>query len=117
MTQKELLRIDYEKRVKELKILIDFFRACKRHVEHARQKHPQFAKRVLWREDDLYNRNEALFQKRRIEDGYSLEAILMSEVHEFLVEMHNGNLERAKEEAADVMAVLYRAIAGDINNA
>lgn len=101
-------------RVKELKSMIKFFWGIIRHVRHARRKHPFFASRVLWRDGALFNHNEAKWQKEQIKRNYSLEAVLLSEVHEFLVEMHVGNYKRAFEEACDVVAVLYRALAGDI---
>lgn len=97
-----------------IKFYCGFFRGIIRHVRHARRKHPLFAKRVLWREDALFNHNEAKWQKKQIERNYSLEAVLLSEVHEFLVEMHVGNYKRAFEEALDVVAVLVRALIGDI---
>ena len=97
-----------------VKFYCGFFRGIIRHVRHARRKHPFFARRVLWRDDDLFNVNEAQWQKKVIKSNYSLEAVLLSEVHEFLIEMHKGNYKRAIEEALDIVAVLVRALSGDI---
>jgi hypothetical protein len=97
-----------------VKFYCGFFRGIIRHVRHARLKHPLFAKRVLWRDDALFNHNEAKWQKKQIERNHSLEAVLLSEVHEFLVEMHKKNYKRAFEEALDIVAVLVRALLGDI---
>jgi hypothetical protein len=97
-----------------VKFYCGFFRGIIRHVRHARRKHPFFASRVLWRDGDLFNVNEAKWQKERIRDNYSLEAVLLSEVHEFLVEMHKKDYKRAFEEALDIVAVLVRALLGDI---
>lgn len=97
-----------------VKFYCGFFRGIIRHVRHARKKHPLFASRVLWRKDDLHNVNEAQWQKKMIRTNYSLEAVLLSEVHEFLVEMHKKDYKRAFEEALDIVAVLVRALIGDI---
>ena len=95
--------------------MIDFFKTCEKHVIHARQKHPLFAKKVLTRSTELANEYLAGKHKKDIAlNGFALEDVLLSEVHEFLVEAHRGNIDRAKEEAADIVAVLYRAIAGEI---
>ena len=91
-----------------------FFRGIIRHVRHARQKHPHFAKKVLWCNDARFNVKDALWYKKQIEHNHSLEAVLLSEVHEFLVEMHVGNYKRAFKEALDIVAVLVRALIGDI---
>ena len=97
-----------------IKFYCSFFRGIVRHVRHARKKHPFFASRVLWRDSDLFNVNEAQWQKKIIKSNYSLEAVLLSEVHEFLIEMNKGNYKRALEEALDIVAVLVRALIGDI---
>lgn len=118
MTLKELFRIELEMKEKEDKKIDEFFNLCKKHLVHARTKHPQFAKRILTRSTELANEYLAGFHKKMItqDDFYALEDILMSELHEFLVEAHRGNRERAIEEACDIFAVLFRYIAGDMDN-
>jgi hypothetical protein len=92
-----------------------FFKKCSEHLDHAREKHPQFAEKVTVHTTELYNEYVAGIHKRRIErNGYALEDILESEVHEFLVEAQRGNKERALEEACDIVAVLMRYCFGDI---
>jgi hypothetical protein len=92
-----------------------FFKKCSEHLDHAREKHPFFAERVIVRDTELANEYLAGMHKRDIKrNGFALEDILESEIHEFLVEAHRGNLDRAAEEACDIVAVLMRFIFGDI---
>lgn len=113
------MTLDEFKQLKECnEMMYPFFERCKRHIEHARQKHKFFAERVLNNPErcDLLDvmSEMAQYYKRQITENPTLENVLLSEIYEFLAEAHNGNMERAKEEAADVVAVMYRFLAGDI---
>lgn len=97
-----------------------FFRKCSEHLDHAREKHPFFANGVL---DDCKQGNVldevvtlemAKYYKRKIAKSPVLEHVLLSEIYEFLAESHKGDMERALEEACDIVAVLMRFIFGDI---
>lgn len=93
---------------------VDFWGLCEEHLKHAREKHPEFVEQVSpWgAEDDWYD-ELALKRKQLSIEKPSVEHVLMSEVYEFLAEAKRGNMERAQEEAADVVAVLKRVVDGD----
>ena len=99
----------------------EFFNNCSRHIDHAREKHPFFANGVLEDSeqgnvlDEVVTLEMARYYKRKIAKSPVLENVLLSEIYEFLAELHKGNMERALEEACDVVAVLYRAHAGDMD--
>lgn len=95
---------------------ISFWPLCEEHLKHAREKHPFFADRIgpVDDSDAFYFGSLAEITKKRIKTEPSLEIVLMGEVHEFLAEMARGDLSRAREEAADIVAVLLRALSGDI---
>lgn len=83
------------------------------HIKHAEAQHPKFADRFTgefqrFAEDAEEMRKIILFQES--EGSVSVSAILLEEVYEFLAEVAAGNLEKAKAEAGDVAAVLYRTI-------
>lgn len=61
------------------------------HVDHARRKHPGFVK-----------------------SRFSLACVLLEEVGEFLWAVFRGDKKEAREEALDVVAVLFRYIEGDM---
>lgn len=91
-----------------------FFNLCDQHIDHAIQKHPFFAHFLTSRDEKVYT---ACAEKTKsdlaeeVEHGYSCtDTILEAEVNEFLAELARGNLTRAREEAADVVAVLYRSL-------
>lgn len=92
---------------------MNFYSAIDAHIEHAENKHPHFA--------DVIDNNsvrscnyldEAMRYKREISryTKVAIHDILLSEVYEFLAELEEKDLSRAKEEACDIAAVLYRAI-------
>lgn len=92
-----------------------FFDLCDQHIDHAIEKHPNFARLLT------STKNEKVYiacaEKTKsdlaeeVEHGYSCtDTILDAEIYEFLAELARGDLTRAREEAADVVAVLYRAL-------
>lgn len=88
----------------------DFWRLCEEHLKHARAKHPEFAKTVSTADPktlDLIARISKTVESPCVED------VLFSEIYEFLAELQRGNKARAREEAADIVAVVLRAIEGD----
>lgn len=83
------------------------------HIRHAEEKHPKFADELVgnvssYREDAERMRvlNSYMEQDGRV----MASALLWEEMYEFLVEVQAGNIEKAKAEAGDVAAVLYRTI-------
>lgn len=92
-----------------------FWERCIEHLKHARSKHPAFVERVIHRMTPLANEYLAGFHKKILANGErSLEDALLSELHEFLVEAERGDRGRMVEEAADIVAVLLRFLAGDM---
>lgn len=87
-----------------------FYALCEEHLRHAREKHPKFAKKVsMFGEDTL----DLAAHRYKNLGSYFVEDILLSEVYEFLAEIKRGNMARAREEAADIVAVVLRASEGD----
>jgi hypothetical protein len=92
-----------------------FWDKCIQHLQHAREKHPAFVERIISRTTPLANEYLAGVHKKRLTEGVStLEDALTSELHEFLVEADRKDQERMIEEAADIVAILLRYIAGDM---
>lgn len=96
---------------------VAFWDTCEEHLKHAREKHPKFAKVV----SQFYqNEHEANLRHLRETNGYvlsnapSIYNILREEVEEFMIELLRGDLDRAREEGADIIAVILRATEGDI---
>ena len=79
-------------------------------IAEAVKKHPEFAKRVLFRKDDLNTTHNMAAMKTRSQKHMDVESILFAEVYEFLYEVNRGNLMRAFDEMLDIFAVAYRAI-------
>ena len=88
----------------------DFWRLCEEHLRHARAKHPKFAKEV-----SMFGKETLDLVAHRYKNLGSpfVEDILLSEVYEFLAELKRGDMARAREEAADIVAVVRRALDGD----
>lgn len=94
---------------------VAFWDTCEEHLKHAREKHPFFADRVSASEKaHAFFAIKAAIEKERIKYEPSLENVLIGEVYEFLSEMARGDLDRAREEGADIVAVILRATEGDI---
>lgn len=92
----------------------NFFDLISKHIDHAREKHPLFAKKINWRKPECFS-FYAKYHKQNIADhGYTIEDVFLSECYEFLEALESGDLDRAREEAADVVAVIYRALSGDM---
>lgn len=94
-----------------------FFALCETHLAQARKKHPKFAKVIsplnrIVHEGFINNFRKT--QTLNIDDSPSVYNILREEVEEFMLELLHGDLARAREEAADIVAVLLRALEGDI---
>lgn len=92
-----------------------FFDICDGHIDHAIEKHPTFARLLTGTKDERFYTSCAEKTKsdlaEEVEHGYSCtDTILDAEIYEFLSELARGDLTRAREEAADVVAVLYRAL-------
>lgn len=92
-----------------------FFDLCDGHIDHAIEKHPTFAHLLTGTKDERFY--TACTERAKsdlsdeVEHGYSCtDTILYAELYEFLSELARGDLTRAREEAADVVAVLYRAL-------
>ena len=89
-----------------------FFKAVSAHINHARDKHEFFCDSV----GSTHNYSRlALELKVVIAQSPTLENVLVAELCEFMDEAQRGNYERAYEEACDVVAVLYRYLAGDMS--
>lgn len=84
-------------------------------LRKAREKHPVFLDVWPKAEDAEAYLDTAEIHKLDIgkKESTQLHSILFSEVFEFLAEVARGDLDRAIEEAGDVVAVLYRALNGD----
>lgn len=95
-----------------------FWKICSEHVEHARDKHPHFADVVMNRNHitpeasaaSIALRTKAVIAYEARSGRASIENILLGEVYELLTELARKDRARAIEEAADVVAVVYRAI-------
>ena len=92
-----------------------FFDLCDGHIDHAIDKHPLFAHLLTSTKDEKFYTSGMERAKsdlaEEVEYGYSCtDTILDAEIYEFLAELARGDLTRAREEAADVVAVLYRAL-------
>lgn len=87
-----------------------FYALCDEHIRHAREKHPEFAKTV-----SIYGEYALSKMARNYKSvgNISIEAVLFSEVYEFLAELQRGDKARAREEGADIVAVVLRACEGD----
>ena len=84
-------------------------------VDKAREKHPVFLD--VWPkpvEAEVY-KTDAKFWKKEIarKEFDQLRSVLFSKVNEFLAEVARGDLDRAIDEAGDIMAVIYRTLNGD----
>ena len=90
-----------------------FYALCDEHLRHAREKHPFFADCVSGFLNDAWFKCHALSHKNELDEDPSVENVLLSEVYEFLAELERGDKARAREEAADIVAVLLRALEGD----
>ena len=84
-------------------------------LRKARTKHPVLLDVWPKAEDAFIYALGAKIWKRMIakKTSFQLQAVLYSEVEEFLAEVARGDFERALEEAGDVVAVLYRALNGE----
>lgn len=92
-----------------------FFDLCDQHIDHAIEKHQLFAHLLTsTRSEKVYTSCAEKTKSdlaEEVEHGYSCtDTILDAEIYEFLSELARGDLIRAREEAADVVAVLYRAL-------
>ena len=97
---------------------------CEQAVEKARKKHPKFitlpdASRehaVATAAGNMARQIKADLERASTANCYrdcQLEMVLKGELYEFLEAFHHGDFEHAMEEAADVVAVLFRALNGE----
>ena len=94
----------------------DFWRLCEEHLKHAREEHPGFAKVVSQLHRDQHRGYLEHFRETQtfdLEDAPSVYNILREEVEEFILEMLRCDKARAREEGADIVAVVRRALDGD----
>lgn len=84
------------------------------HIVHAKEKYPLFAHVLTYNTPEYYDKlanGEKLEIQRDAKAGNcAASTVLVAEVYEFFSELAAGNLDRAKEEGADVVAVIYRAL-------
>lgn len=92
-----------------------FFENCDKHITHAQKKHPVFAYRInsfltpkIYK--DMADQHRQTRDDDKAKKETAIENVLLGEVFEFMEAFSRGDLEAAKEEAADVVAVLFRAI-------
>lgn len=90
-----------------------FAKLINEHIRHAEEKHPKFADRLVgnvssYRDDA--ERMRVLISYMEQDGRVMASALLWEEMYEFLAEVQAGNIEKAKAEAGDVAAVLYRTI-------
>lgn len=86
-----------------------FFDLCSEHITHAREKHPGFVHDVTLAKDPKFYFSFYASQYR-VTKHETLETVAKEELFEFLEALNNGDYEHAKEEAADLVAVIYRAL-------
>ncbi len=84
-------------------------------VAKARRKHPVLLDVWPKSEDAEHYETCAKYLKEEIahKEVDQLRTVLYSEVNEFIAEVARGDVERALDEAGDVLAVLYRTLNGD----
>lgn len=82
------------------------FKEIKSHVEKAKAKHPVFAYGIGITPEEA---KEKILSCQN-NGTFTINEILTEEVYEFLYEIACGNVEKATDEACDIVAVLIRAI-------
>lgn len=101
---------------KKRELSVEFLNdAFAKSLDKAREKHTVFLDAWPKAEDAETYLDTAEIHKLDIgkKESTQLHSILLSEVFEFLAEVARGDLDRAIEEAGDVMVVLYRALNGE----
>lgn len=91
-----------------------FFELCNEHIEHARSKHPKFAFGVSAETMETLRTLAELYRKECARPWADVQMVILSEVYEFLEALKSGDRQRALEEGADIVAVVYRATHDDI---
>ena len=96
--------------------LYELDKVFEKSIAKARAKHPVFLDAWPKAEDAEAYLDTAEIHKLDIgkKENTQLHSILLSEVFEFLAEVARGDFGRALEEAGDVIAVLYRALNGEV---
>lgn len=95
-----------------------FFNACNDHITHAQKKHPVFAtclsESTVSNLEKRYNEYAVMYRgqlRAALNRGIApVETILLEEVYEFLEAVAAGDSIAIREEAADIVAVLYRVV-------
>lgn len=94
--------------LKEFHALIDA------HIVHAKEKHPIFAHKLMRSPmeyyDSLANGAKLAIKTCVQNEDCPASVVIIAELYEFFTELAAGNLDRAKEEAADTVATIYRAL-------
>lgn len=101
---------------------VRFFNICNDHITHAEKKHPMFANCItestVANIEKRYHEYVEMYQgqlRAALNRGTApLETILLEEVYEFLEALASGDSVNVQEEAADIVAVLYRAVHNEI---
>ncbi|MBR5590945.1 MAG: hypothetical protein IKW38_00225 [Kiritimatiellae bacterium] len=91
-----------------------FFELCNEHIDHARSKHPKFAFGVSAETMETLRTLAELYRKECARPWADVQMVILGEIYEFLEALKSGNRQRALEEGADIVAVVYRATHGDI---
>jgi len=88
------------------------FKLVKKSIEKARTKHPHFCDVLTEGDADFFKMRSCRLKKFNDDDEKtgesSAERILDEELSEMFLEYNEGNKQKAKEEAADCIAVLIR---------
>lgn len=107
-------RYDYDWPEETTRLTVEGFNSVvDRHIAHAIEKHSLFA-HELCEQTDHYAKSATMLQtqvEEQLKAGcVYADTLLWEEVYEFLAEVEKGDITRAKAEAGDVAAVLYRMI-------
>ncbi|MGN0886098.1 MAG: hypothetical protein ACI4RT_03780 [Candidatus Spyradenecus sp.] len=91
-----------------------FWHLCEAHISLSMAWSPTFANKLTHYPADVYALNgfrRKETAKQEVLDGKcAVDHLLHAEVYKFLAELARGDLDRAWQEAADVVAVLWRAL-------
>lgn len=105
-----------ENETQEIGVRLDnFFELCSYRLEEAKEKHPLFAHRLADKTANDYN-EKAKKLRKKIKGSVNKPVpvfatdVIQCEVEEFFEELANGNLLRAADEAADVVATILRSL-------
>lgn len=92
-----------------------FARDLANHIVHARTKHRFFAQGVSLESVETLGHMADIYRQsiRRPGAKPDVQSVLQGELYEFLEALKKGDRAAAREEALDVMAVMWRALDGE----